>query len=79
MKRENLYRGKLEHSGKWVEGNLIIANNGQSYIYPSDIIEPDGYNLHINSDDSWRVIPETVGQFTGLLEKTEIGFLKAIF
>lgn len=69
--RKILFRGKLSHSKEWVEGNLIIARNGQPYIIPFDILEPDGHHLIIDSDNPFLVIPETVCQFTGLTDKDE--------
>lgn len=62
------FRGKLCHSNEWIIGNLIIANNNHPYIVPSDCIEPDGHHL-IFEDKAFWVIPETVGQFTGLTDK----------
>ena len=62
------FRGKLCHSDEWIVGNLIIANNNQPYIVPSDCVEPDGHHL-IFDDKAFWVIPETVGQFTGLTDK----------
>lgn len=69
MKRKILFRGKLIHSNEWIEGNLIIARNGQPYIITSEVFEPDGHHLIIDSDKAFWVIPETVGQFTGLTDK----------
>ena len=56
--REILFRGKSE-DGKWLEGDLF-QNKSRCYIrYP----ENDTYYTHD------RVIPETVGQYTGLTDK----------
>lgn len=68
-KRVIKFRGRLAHSGVWVYGNLIIASDGHPYIIPSEVLEPDGHHLQINSDNPFWVDPETVGQFTGLLDK----------
>jgi len=62
MEREILFRGKLSHSGVWVEGNLIKDRNGNKYIIPFNVFEPDGHHLIIDSDEAWRVDSETVGQ-----------------
>ena len=69
MEREILFRGKLSHSGVWVEGNLIKDRNGNKYIIPFNVFEPDGHHLIIDSDEAWRVDSETVGQFTGATDR----------
>ena len=71
MKREILFRGKLSHSGIWILGNLIIAENQSPYIIPSESIEPDGHHLIFDDKPFW-VDSETVGQFTGLLDKNGV-------
>lgn len=55
MNREILFRGKRVDNGEWVFGSLW--NNGDSCV----IIDTGGVH--------WEVLPETVGQFTGLLDK----------
>lgn len=55
--REILFRGKRVDNGKWVEGNYSIDVSGRVDILPID-------NLVF-----FEVIPETVGQFTGLTDK----------
>lgn len=54
--REILFRGKLTANGKWSEGNLQITKNGVAIITPDEtVIGCYG-----------QVIPETIGQYTGL-------------
>lgn len=67
--REILFRGKRVDNGEWVEGCFIKPNA----IYIEN--DPSG-NLGKSSDgkfaiglDVCLVIPESVGQFTGLLDK----------
>ena len=53
------FRGKRVDNGKWVYGELFRIS-GFPYIYPDPA--PGGWN-------DYEVIPDTVGQFTGLLDK----------
>lgn len=57
--REILFRGKLISGRGWAYGNLVIKPNNISIITPDDT--PLG--------KYGQVIPSTVGQFTGLLDK----------
>lgn len=59
MEREILFRGKRIDNGEWVEGNLIQYPLS-SYFH---IMSNHGF------DDAICVLPETVGQFTGLTDK----------
>ena len=54
------FRGKRIDNGEWIEGDLIQSKNGVVQILP---IESD---IFFNNE---VVDPETVGQFTGLLDK----------
>ena len=72
MKREILFRG-LTVDGKWAYGNLITSSNGEAHILSANsnpIIKENsriGY-WYLNSP-CYKVIPETVGQYTGLTDK----------
>lgn len=80
MNREILFRGKkpveyynmIDNSGgKWVEGYLITLHDGQSPAIQSEIkIVPDYVGARIDSK-IFCVIPETVGQYTGLTDKND--------
>jgi len=70
QKREIKFRGLLTHSKLTVIGNLIISKNGKPYIIPAEVFEPDGHHLIIDSDNPFWVEPETICQFTGLLDKS---------
>lgn len=63
--REILFRGKRTDCGEWLEGNLVQPFRGNQLsscgIMPKD---PKAYCR--------RVIPETVGQFTGLTDKNGV-------
>ena len=56
MKREVKFRGKRLDNGKWEYGSLVIIN-GRYFII----------------NDEWRgeVDSETVGQYTGMVDKTD--------
>ena len=69
MKREILFKGKLCHSKEWIEGNLIITQNGKPYIIPFDVFEPDGHHLIIDSDNPFWVDENTVSQFINQTDK----------
>lgn len=86
--REIKFRGKRKDTGEWVFGNYIKRNlDGipQYYIYDNqwDETEIDGYcdddDAKIYLKDCFiEVIPETVGQFTGLFDKTARKFIPKI-
>lgn len=59
--REILFRGKRRDNGKWVEGNLFIPDIEDT---PTQILM--GTNVVRISYD---VVPETIGQYTGLTDK----------
>jgi uncharacterized phage protein (TIGR01671 family) len=70
--REILFRGKRVDNGEWIEG--FFVNTADVYL-PDEAIAP----FIIESDSLYfgygeftgvnRVIPETVGQFTGMTDK----------
>jgi hypothetical protein len=62
MKREILFRGKRIDSGAWVYGYFVKNPKGESLIHWRPFPEATSNTYH-------RVAPETVGQFTGLLDK----------
>ena len=55
--REILFRGKSLDKGEWVEGNYSVMLSGRVAIQP------------IGRIIAYEVLPTTVGQFTGLLDK----------
>ena len=69
--RESLFRGKRKDNGKWVEGCLYyfhceskIENEIRSFI-----ILPDAL---IDNENEFEVIPETVGEWTGMSDKNGV-------
>lgn len=60
------FRGKCEKSGDWVIGDLIHgvgAKKGIVYILPIN------QDKSFSAADPVKIIPETVGQFTGTYDK----------
>jgi len=69
MKREILFRGKRVDNGEWVKGCYMEThyNNHSNYFKNGDVSHKIYPMLHdVNPHE---VIPETVGQFTGLTDK----------
>jgi uncharacterized phage protein (TIGR01671 family) len=69
--REILFRGKRKDNGEWIEGCLSVSYDERVFIvYDEDFtLTADCCGLHLVSDRFCEVIPETVGQFTGLPDK----------
>ena len=65
MKREILFRGKRTDNGEWVYGNLIDSDSivGKIVDFDGEYFIPEFW---------YKVVPETVGQFTGLTDKNGI-------
>lgn len=57
--RKIKFRGKLINNEKWAEGNLNVTKQGTTIITPDETV----------LGRYGRVIPETVGQFTGQYDK----------
>lgn len=55
--REIKFRGKRLDNGEWVYGYLHLPIGGENLM------------IQVSNTDSFAVIPETVGQFTGLHDK----------
>ena len=74
--REILFRGKDFVTGKWVQGDLLHISSG-CIIYhgsqtESEIKENTGAAIELLIDEVSVVKPKTVGQFTGLTDKSGV-------
>ena len=71
MKREMSFRGKRVDTKEWVEGpgiNTQFDVNGKEHVYIGVTITSSMYPL-MSSIEWFEVIPETVGQFTNMVDK----------
>lgn len=70
--REILFRGKSAEDGKWFTGQLLRFKSPVSEKELDIVIEGcewDDFNEWCNIGRRAKVIPETVGQYTGLTDK----------
>lgn len=64
--REILFRGKDVETGEWINGFYVCLSGKEHRIY-SGFAETDCGDYY---PDFWTVVHETVGQFTGLTDRT---------
>lgn len=62
------FRGKASHNGEWLYGDLINIH-GEYHILGEDDMREDGHHVTQDSDRPTWVEPDTIGQFSGLLDK----------
>ena len=67
--REILFRGKRVDNGEWVEGAYYHQSEFYGDEWSADYIITTKDELEDNMMIRERVIPETVGQYTGLTDK----------
>lgn len=74
MAREIKFRGKRVDNGDWVIGDLIQLSDGRKFIVDNHFgacIDDKGNFINTESPFVNKVIPETVGQYTGLKDKDD--------
>jgi uncharacterized phage protein (TIGR01671 family) len=67
--RDITFRARRTDNGEWVEGNLVWIKNCNDEPYQCFIISHLAYMEYGEFDDTYQVLPETVGQFVGLTDK----------
>lgn len=81
--REIKFRGKREDNGEWIHGYYVKHETRQTCVIGNDKLSPDEIKhlIVVDSFADWNmprtlqgieVIPETVGQFTGLHDKNGV-------
>lgn len=66
--RDIIFRGKRSYDKKWVYGSFVKIDNKCHIIQDEDIEEYGHHFMQVSDNPTW-VDEETVGQFTGLLDK----------
>ena len=71
MKRDILFKAKRADNGEWVEGLLIESKNDECHILVKNYnpIKKQGNGHWYIDSPCFQVNPETVCQFTGLIDK----------
>ena len=67
--REILFEGKRKDNGEWVYGNLITDDDDVYILAKENLSKGIDIGGWIDGAQSYEVIPETVGQYTGLCDK----------
>jgi hypothetical protein len=67
MNREILFRGKRVDNGEWVVGWLTRMVAGGAIVWAIQVLKE--WDVSGDYIDGYQIDPETVGQFSGLIDK----------
>ena len=71
--RTIIFRGKRKNNGEWIEGYYAIQSNHACFAhelkYTHFIFKDVFLDFNLGELQEFEVIPETVGQYTGLTDK----------
>ena len=68
--REILFRGIWVHGNKeWIEGDLVRDKDGKPHIVDNNYVDYWHDDQTFVCEEECEVLPETVGQYTGLTDK----------
>ena len=71
--RDILFRGKRKDNGEWIEGYYAIQSNHACFAHELKhqhfIFKDVCLDFNLGGLQNFEVIPETVGQYTGLTDK----------
>ena len=67
-------RGKRVDNGKWVYGNIVFTRSGRAFLLEGSFFSGESHEGDFKHGEIYgtEVIPETVGQFTGLKDKNGV-------
>lgn len=69
MERQIKFRAKHITNGAWLYGDLLQSNEGSVYIGVHGQYIDDGMHFNDMYDETCYIDEDTLGQFTGLLDK----------
>ena len=70
--REYKFRGKRVDNGGWVYGDLLASGDKLYIVLAYEANADYGDEVDLYATEFYQVIPETVGQFTGLKDKNGV-------
>lgn len=69
--REIIFRGKRVDNREWVYGNIVFTRSGRAFLLEGSFFSGESHEGDFKHGEIYgtEVIPETVGQYTGLTDK----------